>query len=105
MFVVAEFVNQCDLTALSVIEDLETNGKVTGYLFKCMEQLCVPEDWQRVANLMQMPNVKATAMRLREVTASVVRERWWTWVLQHPELTGQYIHPSRSVFSSLPWLL
>ena len=105
MLVVAEFVNQCDLAAVRVIGDLEDNGKVSGDLFKCMDQLSVLDDWQWVANLMQMPNIGATALRLREVTTSVVRERWWSWVLQHPELSDQHIHHSRSVFFSLHCLL
>ena len=97
MFTVAEFVNQCGTRALNVLAAMEAVGRVTGYLFKPLESLCVPEDWQRVTAMMEVPDVKATALRLRECANKIIMERWWTWVLLHPELTGNDIHPTRSM--------
>lgn len=104
--VAAEFVTQCGQQCISVLERLEKQGKITGYSLKALEPLVVPEDWTRVASMMLMEEHKCTVSRLREVATSVIRERWWTWILLHPELTEVYIHPSRSMYpsSSLPSL-
>ena len=98
MFAVAEYINQCGAGALNGLAAMEAVGRVTGYLFKPMVSLCVPEDWQRVTAMMEVPDVKPTAMRLRECTKKVTMERWWTWVLLHPDLTISDIHPTRSMF-------
>jgi hypothetical protein len=98
MFSTAEFISQCGDQAVRVLRAMEKQGKVTGYTMKPLETLVVPEDWQKVANLMEAPGHKATAMRLRDVVDSVTRARWWSWCLLHPELDLKYIHPSRSMY-------
>ena len=102
MFTAAEFVNQCGEKALAVIQEMESYGKLTGYVFKCMESLVVPDDWVKVARMLLVPGIKASVTKLREISVIVSRQRWWTWCLMHPELDSQYIHPSRSVFPFLP---
>ena len=47
--------------------------------------------------MMEVPDVKPTALRLRECANKIIMERWWTWVLLHPELTVNDIHPTRSM--------
>ena len=94
----AEFIIVCGKLGVTVLRRMEETTKVTGYTLKVMESLTVPEDWQRVAALMDMPEHKATASRLRDVTMTVLRERWWSWCLLHPDLKDNYVHSSRRMF-------
>ena len=97
--IASEFVLQCGQQTISVLERMEKHGKVTGYVLKPLEGLAVPEDWSKVAAQMLMPEHKATASRLRDVASTVIRDRWWVWILLHPDLGENYIHPSRSMFT------
>ena len=96
--VAAEFIIVCGKLAVTVLKRMEETTKVTGYTLKVMESLTVPEDWLRVAALMDMHEHKATASRLREVTMAVLRERWWSWCLLHPDLKDTHVHSSRRMF-------
>ena len=29
----------------------------------------------------------------------ILTDRWWTWILEHPQLGPDMIHPTRSMFS------
>lgn len=97
MYPAAEFALQCGEVAVEMVERMEHDGKVGPYTLKPMEPLVVPEDFHRVASQMLQHSTKATAMHLRDVCATVLRERWWTWCLLHPELADTHIHPTRSM--------
>ena len=88
---------QCGKQAINVLQRLEERTKVTGYMFKPLEAIIVPEDWSRWAATLEMGEHKATAKRLRDVATEIIRDRWWTWVLLHPELDATHIHPTRSM--------
>ena len=100
--VAAEFIIVCGKLAVTVLRRMEQTTKVTGYTLKVMESLTVPEDWLRVAALMDMDEHKATASRLRDVTMAVLRERWWSWCLLHPDLKDTHVHSSRRMFILAP---
>ena len=101
----AEFVITCGKQGVAVLKRMEESGKISGYTLKPLESITVPEDWIRVAALMEMKEHKATASRLRDVASQVLRDRWWQWVLMHPELKDVYIHPSRRVFPFSPCIV
>ena len=85
--------------AIQLLTEMEAVGKLTGYTFKPLEPLLHPDDWQRVVGMMGMCGTKPTAMKLRECASIVVKERWWSWVLLHPDLGPEDIHRSRSVLA------
>ena len=104
MFCAAELVHQCGARAIQLLTEMEAVGKLTGYTFKPLEPLVHPDDWQRVVSMMGSCGTKPTAMKLRECATIVVQERWWSWVLLHPDLGPEDIHPSRSVLPPSFWL-
>ena len=76
-FTAADFVQNCGKQAISVMERMEESSKISGYTFKPLEGICVPEDWMRVGALMEMPEHKCTVNRLRDVAVMVIRDRIW----------------------------
>lgn len=97
MYPAAKFVQYCGMDAIEVCREMEKVGKVGAYSLKPLEAVTVPEDWQKIATQLLQPNVKATAARLKDIVTKTLMDRWWQWVLMHPELGPEHIHPSRSM--------
>ena len=92
----------CGDRALDVVRKLERSGKkVPATAFKIAEGLRVPADFDKViADLLAMAaDDKINPDRLRKVTMEVLRHRWWTWHLLHPDMPNEYLHPTRRMSS------
>jgi hypothetical protein len=100
----ASFISVAGDQAVDVVQALEGGSKKVGpYAFKVMEPFTVPDDYLKVATIMKDGSKKATPQRLRMVAGAVLRDRYWSWLLLHPGLGEDRIHPSRSV-SPMPSL-
>ena len=94
----------CGADVISVIERMEkrSSGKtvyVSPATFKSMESVFCPEDYREITSELLKDTVHVTASLVKEVISKVVRRRYWSWLLLHPQLTDQDIHPSRRVFT------
>lgn len=87
---------------LEVFKAMEQVTKVSGNTFRCCEGMSDPEDLRKVMGSVLAASGKATASLLREIAGRVQTERWWTWILTHPDLGSDRIHHSRSVFCNGP---
>ena len=74
--------------------------KIAVGALRCLEALYHPDDFKALAFSMKDESLNQNPARLRAETLKLVRQRHWTWVLLHPGLTQQYIHPERSMFAS-----
>lgn len=82
------------------MEDLP-GAKVSANTFKILESLRDPEDFRQLTAEMLDKRYPPTVQRLRSLHNAIQRSRWWTWILQHPALGPELIHPTKSVpFSS-----
>ena len=82
---------------LTMITHMEGGGdRVTGNSFRILEGIYVPEDYVKIVDKVRSGDAITTA-RMREIATEVLSERWWTWVLLHPDLPDDKVHPSRSM--------
>ena len=95
---VARFVLSMKSKALEMLRWMEACEKITNGTFRCMEALSNIDDYKEVVSRMDPGLGRATPSRLRAVFGDVVRSRNWGYLILHPELGADYIHPSRSVF-------
>ena len=83
-----------------MLRSMEEHGcRLSGGVMRVFEPVLVPEDFDRVTGLMDPGLAKPTVARLRSITRDVLTARYWKWVLLHPELPEDMIHPSRRVFA------
>ena len=83
-----------------MLRSMEEHGcRLSGGVMRVFEPVLVPEDFDRVTGLMDPGLAKPTVARLRSITRDVLTARYWKWVLLHPDLTDDMIHPSRRVFA------
>lgn len=93
-----DFVAVVRRAAIDMVTAMEKGGqgtKVSPYAFKCLEGLRDPADFHEVVGVMTDERIKPTAMRLKAEVTRICRARWWTWILQHPKLTTEDVHPSK----------
>ena len=65
---------------------------------KPVEHLHLPENMRElISKFVPEQGTKATTEAVRRTCAAIARRRYWAWVLLHPQLTAEYIHPTRSV--------
>ena len=95
---------------INMLERLETKtgaGRPTHIhpgMFKCMERLYDPADYETLLAEFMKEGVAATAAEFQKIVNRIVRRRNWTWLLMHPELTDADVHPSRRVTLPHPLL-
>lgn len=84
--------------AVQAVERLEKDGaKVTvGGLREGLDNMIVPEDHLELARQVSTGSGKQTMQKFKKVGKALVRARWWTWHLQHPD-QETFVHKSRSV--------
>jgi hypothetical protein len=93
----ARFVLRVGTPALELAKKLESNeGKVSGYTFKVMESIQMQEDYMKVISRCQL-DPKLTPQTFQNTVREVIRERYWCWILTHPGLIPDHIHPSRGI--------
>jgi hypothetical protein len=103
MVPVLDWVLVSGLDAITVVERMEkrSSGKVV-YVppstFKTMESVFCPEDYREITTDLLKDTVHVTASLVRDVISRVVRRRYWSWLLLHPQLSDKDIHTSRRVF-------
>jgi hypothetical protein len=95
------FILQTEERGIRCLKRLEQDHcKVTGSVLRCLEPMTVKEDFDTIASLMTDMKSKTTIAKLRENVNDILMERWWRWILCHPQLGEDYIHTTRSVPSS-----
>jgi hypothetical protein len=80
---------------VQALATLERSSKVSGSTLRTMEGMTNPDDLLKIVRLVNAAEGKVTVSTLRDITAKVQTERWWTWLLTHPQLTDEDIHPTR----------
>ena len=98
----AEWVLVCGedvVEAVRLLEQKPAGGdkKITHNSFRCLESMYDPSDFRELAVVMRDESVKQTPSRLRSEATRIIRNRWWSWILTHPQLKSTHIHPDRRV--------
>ena len=92
-----DWVWHCEGDVAEVIRGMEMSGLVRPGTFKPLERLQVPADYVELVRRLQNPDFKCTATRMRTLLKEILAKRSWQWLLQHPDLGTEWIHPSRSM--------
>ena len=70
--------------------------------FRSLERMYVPEDFERLLADFMKESSPSTAAYFVSVVHKLVKDRNWTWLLLHPQLTDKQIHTTRRVLCSSP---
>ena len=92
-----DWVWHCEGEVALVVRAMENHGSIRPGTFKTMERLQVPADYVELLRRLQNPDFKCTATRMKQVLRDILMRRSWQWVLMHPDLGLDRIHPSRSM--------
>ena len=98
MMPIADWLLNAGEDVVECIRNLEKaagKGKVSPHAFKSLEMIYAEEDFQELTLQLKSSAIKATQTRLQSLVKRLVRQRWWSWLLLHPELDDADIHPSR----------
>ena len=82
---------------MKLCEVMGQMSKLAPTSFKILEQFRDPADYNELMSVLLgsgSPNVS----HLKPVAKNILQRRNWIWVLTHPELGEDHIHPDRSVF-------
>jgi hypothetical protein len=95
----AHLLNVCGERVVQMIAMMEKKKKVVPLAFKVTEGLRDPEDYDTLVTKMlaMAENDRINPDRLRHVAQDLLRKRWWHWILLHPQMPDDKVHPSRSV--------
>ena len=90
-------VGEAGLRALYKLEDsgVKLSG---GFLRSCFEGVVVQEDQHEIFQQFEKFKGKVNKATLQDICAAVKEDRMWKWLILHPGLNSDYVHPSRSVF-------
>jgi hypothetical protein len=100
MYALSELLSRCGQDAVKIVERMEEKGAaVAPGSFKPLEPFRHPEDYQTLTLEMLKPNVHANPSTLKQVAGRILQRRWWTWLLEHPGLGVDIMHPTRSMFA------
>lgn len=102
MSAVAKFTIKMGKEAVALVMKMEEHSSVivTPYAFKCMEAMILQKDFEKLikeGKLETKPNVQW----LKQTVHDIVRMRYWTWVLMHPGLRPERVHPDKGVFQPI----
>ena len=50
--------------------------------------------------MMLQDDTKCNMAAVKTVSKQILQKRWWNWVLSHPGLGPEYIHPDRTMHTS-----
>ena len=84
--------------ALDVIKAMERTGKrIVPGAFKVLEPFRVPEDYDTLMRRLkaEAENDKINPDKLKRFATEIIRKRWYTWLLTHPDLKDEHVHSSR----------
>ena len=83
---------------------------VTPGMFKVLERMYVPADYEELMAEFMKDATPSTASCFTALVTKIVRRRNWTWLLTHPELQDKDVHPTRRMhpcstfFTCRDWL-
>ena len=103
MLLLVNWATRCGSKVVDLVELLERRSRRRLQLaaFQCIGTLLDDRDLHKVADTLLAEPVCASEGALYDLVTAVCRERWWTWLLLHPDLGPEYIHPANSVFRPL----
>ena len=89
--------------AIAALQRLESDGVHVnaGMLRRCFEGLSVPQDQQEAFRRLEEKDGKTTATVFADICNHIKSDRVWQWLLCHPDMTDDRVHPSRRVFLSM----
>ena len=89
---------QCGQDVVDAVRRIEERAtKVVATSFKCLEQFRDPEDFREFTSVLLADPGKCNVAAMKSLAKDIMMRRWWKWVLCHPLLDEQHIHPERSV--------
>ena len=88
--------------AVECLQRLEDDGVHVnaGLLRRCFEGLSVPQDQREAFRRLQVKEGKTTGAAFAEICTHLKTDRMWTWLLLHPDMPEDRVHPSRRMLSS-----
>ena len=100
MVPLCEWALQAGMGFVEVVQRLEKKpgGKMGPSSFKILESFKCPEDFQELMAVMLQDETRCNMAAIKTVSKAILQKRWWHWVLTHPELGPEYIHPDRSMY-------
>ena len=103
MLLLVNWATRCGSKVVDLVELLERRSRRRLQLaaFQCIGTLLDDRDLHKVADTLLAEPVCASEGALLDLVTAVCRERWWTWLLLHPDLDPEYIHPANNVFLPL----
>lgn len=98
VYPLAKFVTTVGDKALTVLQKIEEKqGRLVATFPKCLEPMAVPEDMHNLADQILASEQRPSVPLFQARAKHIIRERWWDWVLMHPSLQPDYVHPTRGV--------
>ena len=94
-----EWAIQCGNDVVSVVKAMESRGKVVATSFKVIEQFRDPSDYRELASVVLSDTSKHSVSGFKLAAQEILNRRFWLWILCHPQLGPEYIHPTRSMSS------
>ena len=101
MLPLCEWAMQSGPEVVKVVERLQQKGRVAPTSFLILAQFRDPADYSELLNTMIHESTKCNLAQMRQVAGEILQRRYWLWVLCHPQLGADYIHPTRRVPSLL----
>jgi hypothetical protein len=94
-----KFVLMCQEDAINLVKKMEefSNAVVGPYAFKPLEGMILKMDFDQLikrGKLEARPNVQW----LKVTAAEIIRDRYWKWLLLHPQLQPERVHPDKGLF-------
>ena len=102
MVPLCEWELQACMGVVDVVQRLEKKpgGRIGPNTFQVLESFRCPEDFQELMAVMLQDETKCNMAAVKTVSKAILQKRWWHWVLTHPDLGPEYIHPDRSMHTS-----
>ena len=97
-----EWAMHCGSDVVSVVKAMERRGKVVATSFKVTEQYRDPSDYRELVSVVLSDVSKHTVSGFKLAAQEILFRRFWIWILCHPQLGPDYIHPDRSMLCYLP---
>ena len=97
MYALADWGMQCGEDVVKLCEVMEQKSKLAPTSFKILEQFRDPADYNKLLGAM-LGSTSPNVSHLKSLAKGILQRRNWIWVLMHPELDTDHIHPDRSVF-------
>lgn len=98
---ITEWVIRTGLEVVPLLSRMEQVSKVTANTFKVLEGFRDPQDYSLMEQWLR-DEPHPTAGGFQAKARRVLMDRYWRWVLTHPDLQPDHMHWSRRVFTPPP---